>query len=47
MNEPCRAVVSVKAGVEVARSLDAMVKALGAQIGGLLTLERPTKPMED
>lgn len=29
------------------RSLDAVVKAQGAQIGELLTLERPTKPMLD
>ena len=51
VNEEFRAVVSVKGGrkvdVEMMRSLDAVVKAQGAQIGVLLTLERPTKPMED
>ncbi len=51
VNEEFRAVVSVKGGtklgVEMVRSLDAVVKAQGAQIGVLLTLEKPTKPMED
>ena len=47
--EEYRAVVSVKGGakvgVEMVRSLDAVVTAQGAQIGVLLTLEPPTKPM--
>ncbi len=51
VNEEFRAVVSVKGGtklgVEMVRSLDAVVKAQGAQIGVLLTLEKPTKPMLD
>ena len=51
VNEEYRAVVSVKGGakvgVEMVRSLDAVVKAQGAQIGVLLTLEKPTRPMED
>ena len=51
VNEEYRAVVSVKGGtrlgVEMVRSLDAVVKAQGAQIGVLLTLSSPTKPMED
>jgi site-specific DNA-methyltransferase (adenine-specific) len=51
VNEEYRAVVSVKGGakvgVEMVRSLDAVVTAQGAQIGVLLTLETPTKPMLD
>ncbi len=51
VNEEFRAVVSVKGGakvgVEMVRSLDAVVTAQGAQVGVLLTLERPTKPMLD
>ena len=46
-----KAVVSVKGGmklgVEMVRSLDAVVTAQGAQVGVLLILEKPTKPMED
>ena len=50
-DEEFRAVVSVKGGgkvgVEMIRSLDAVVTAQGAHIGVLLTLEPPTKPMVD
>ena len=51
VNEEFKAVVSVKGGmklgVEMVRSLDAVVSAQGAQVGVLLVLETPTKPMED
>ena len=51
VNEEFKAVVSVKGGmklgVEMVRSLDAVVTAQGAQVGVLLVLESPTKPMED
>ena len=51
VNEEFKAVVSVKGGmklgVEMVRSLDAVVTAQGAQVGVLLVLEKPTKPMED
>lgn len=50
-DEEFRAVVSVKGGgkvgVEMVRSLDAVITAQGAHIGVLLTLEPPTKPMQD
>ncbi|MGQ0567578.1 MAG: DNA methyltransferase [Gemmobacter sp.] len=51
VNEEYRAVVSVKGGanlgVGMVRDLDAVVTRQGAQIGVLLTLEKPTKPMLD
>ena len=51
VNEDFKAVVSVKGGmklgVEMVRSLDAVVTAQGAQVGVLLILEPPTKPMVD
>ncbi len=51
VNEEFKAVVSVKGGmklgVEMVRSLDAVVTAQGAQVGVLLILEPPTKPMVD
>lgn len=51
VNEEFKAVVSVKGGmklgVEMVRSLDAVVTAQGAQVGVLLLLEPPTKPMLD
>ena len=51
VNEEFKAVVSVKGGmklgVEMVRSLDAVVTAQGAQVGVLLILEPPTKPMAD
>ena len=50
-DEEFRAVVSVKGGgkvgVEMVRSLDAVITAQGAHIGVLLTLEPPTKAMVD
>lgn len=46
-----KAIVSVKGGrtvgVDMLRSLDAVVKQQGAQVGIFLTLEPPTKPMVD
>ncbi|MCX7302011.1 MAG: restriction endonuclease [Rhodobacterales bacterium] len=49
VNEEFKAIVSVKGGqkvgVEMVRSLDAVVKDQGAQVGVLLTLEKPTKDM--
>ncbi len=51
VNEEYRAVVSVKGGetvgVAMVRDLDAVVTKQGAQIGVLLTLAKPTKPMLD
>ncbi|MDZ7906277.1 MAG: DNA methyltransferase [Cypionkella sp.] len=51
VNEEFKAVVSVKGGmklgVDMVRSLDAVVTAQGAQVGVLLILEPPTKPMVD
>ncbi|EYD74006.1 Type III restriction-modification system methylation subunit [Rubellimicrobium mesophilum DSM 19309] len=49
--EEHKAIVSVKGGktvnVEMVRSLDAVVKAQKAQVGVLLSLERPTEAAHD